>query len=100
MPELSPYDTGERCEATPWIPYGTKVSEATPAEDFGKVNFDNDEDGTECTIHVERAEDGRHVVVIDNHGDDEDITVSLRLEKTIVSVDRSGVRTFVNAPAD
>lgn len=100
MSELSPYNTGERCEAKPWIPYDTKVSEATPTEDFGKVDFDNDEDGTECTIHVERAEDGRHVVVIDNHGDDEDIIVSLRLEKTTVIVDHSGARTFVNAPAD
>lgn len=100
MPELNPYDTGERCEAKPWIPHGTDVSEATPAENFGKVDFNNDQDDTECTIHVERTEDGRHVVVIDNHGDDQDIIVSLRLAKTTLIVDRSGARTFVNALRD
>jgi hypothetical protein len=60
MTDLTPYDIGTRCEPKPWLPYGTAVTPATPAENFGKVDFDDDEGTTVCVIHVERNGDGTH----------------------------------------
>lgn len=62
---LTPYDTGQRCEARPWLPYGTEVSEATPAENFGKVDFDDDEGETVCVAYVERNPDGSHTLWVE-----------------------------------
>lgn len=59
-PHLTPYDTGRRHEAKPWIPYGTTVTEATPAENFGKVDFDDDEGSTTAVVYLELGDDGRY----------------------------------------
>jgi len=63
--ELSPYDTGARCEPRVWLPYGTEVTPTTPAENFGKVDFDDDEGSTVCVVLVERGKDGVHTVRVD-----------------------------------
>lgn len=85
---LTPYDTGERCEAKPWIPYGTKVGAATPAENFGKVDFEDDEGHTVCVVHVERNADGRHTVTVQSLCEDEDLVLVLqRQDGAVVNVD-------------
>ena len=73
--ELTPYDTGDRCEAKPWIPYGTEISEVFPAENFGKVDFDDEEDHTVCTVYVQRDEDGRHSVRVESMLEDDALRV-------------------------
>lgn len=85
MTSLTPYDTGDRCEARPWVPSGTKVSEAIPADSFGKVDFDNDEGSTVCVVHVERRKDGRHIVHIQPLCDDTELDV-------VVDVDRANAQ--------
>lgn len=67
---LSPYDTGERCEPRVWMPRtmtqwpGIEYL-ADQLDSFGKVDFNNDEDATIVTAHVERLPDGRHRLVVD-----------------------------------
>lgn len=78
---LTPFDTGERCEAKPWIPYGTAVSEAHPAEDFGKVDFDDDEDRTVAVAWVERRPDGTHRLHVEPLVDDEELSVEVRFDR-------------------
>lgn len=76
MPQpLSPYDTGKRCEPKSWIPYGTSVSTATPAENFGKVDFEDDEGHTIVVVHVERKDTGTHVVHVQPLVDEDEIVV-------------------------
>lgn len=94
---LTPYDTGTRCEPHVWLtPTQLALEKSSPdaraiEEDrFGKVDFDNDEATTVCTVHIERGEDGRHIVVIGN----------LRHEKLFIAVDDNGARTFVNGLMD
>jgi hypothetical protein len=66
MRELTPYDTGERLEPKLWVlPESNR-----PHEDYGKVDFENDESVTEAMIYVERAKDGRLDVQVYNHGSD------------------------------
>lgn len=106
-PNLTPYDTGARCEPRVW-PTPTYLAlenfspEARAIEEdrFGRVDFDDDTAATVCTVHVVRGEDGQHVVVIDNHRLDGEVVVSLRQRKTSVVADNNGAQTFVNAPAD
>lgn len=73
---LSPSDTSARCEAKGWIPYGTNVTEAAPAESFGKVDLD-DESHTVCVAHVERNADGSHTARIEALCGDDEISVEL-----------------------
>lgn len=77
QPELTPYDTGERCEPKPWFVYGTPLSAQSPAADFGKVDFEDDEGATVVVVHVERTAAG-HRVVIEPMSDLDDIEVELR----------------------
>lgn len=76
-PELSPYDTGARCEAKPWIPYGTSVDASTPAENFCKVDFDDDCGDTDCVIYVEKKPEGTLTVHVESMIDAGQWTVSL-----------------------
>ncbi|WP_424863002.1 hypothetical protein [Streptomyces sp. MMS24-I29] len=89
--KLSPYDTGDRCEPKSWIPYGTTVTKAIPAEDFGKVDFDDDEGRIVCVVHVERRADGGHVVHVDPQCSDDEISVVLHLRSEDVRLDGAGV---------
>lgn len=74
--ELTPYDTGDRCEAKTWLPYGTTVTEATPAENFGKVDFENDAGETVAVAYLARGADSKYELHIENLGEDE-ITVHM-----------------------
>lgn len=76
-PKLSPYDTGLRCEAKVWLPYGTKVNEATPVANFGKVDFDNDTNETVCVAYVEKNPDGTHTVHVESMCEVGQVTVEL-----------------------
>jgi len=66
---LTPYDTGERLEPHVWV----KGEVATPGglprrvirDDYGRVDFENEEGGTVLTVLVERAADG-YVLRVDN----------------------------------
>lgn len=77
--DLTPYDTGARCEPKVWLPHGTTVTEATPAENFGKVDFDDDEAHTVATIHLECSADGRYTVHVLSHVEDAEIKLELGL---------------------
>lgn len=76
-PELTPYDTGDRLEAKPWIPIGNHVTESTPAENFGKVDFEDEEGGTVVVAHVERNADGSYTVHVQPLCDADQISVEL-----------------------
>ncbi|MFF1880226.1 hypothetical protein ACFVVC_01990 [Pseudarthrobacter sp. NPDC058196] len=79
-PKLSPYDTGARCEAKPWIPYGERVTEATPAENFGKVDFEDDEGSTVCVAYLERDKDGGYTLHVTPMCEDREIRVEVNYE--------------------
>lgn len=72
---LTPYDTGARCEARAWILYGTKVSEIHPAENFGKVDFDDDASETVATAWIEKNDDGTFTLHVENHVDPDELKV-------------------------
>lgn len=89
QPDLTPYDTGARCEPKPWLPYGTKVTPITPAENFGKVDFDDDCCDTVAVVHVERDDEGIFTVHVQPLVDQSEVRVELHLE--------SGVRTLFSS---
>lgn len=65
QPELSPYDTGARCEPKLWQPYREAVAAAMRsgnADDIGNVDFTDDADRTVVTVHVSRSDDGMFTV--------------------------------------
>lgn len=88
---LTPYDTGERLEPHVWV----KGEVATPGglprqvtrDDFGRVDFDNEEGGTVLTVHVERTAAG-YTLRVDNLAD----------PLTIEVVDELGRVTRTNQP--
>ncbi|MEH1587993.1 hypothetical protein [Cutibacterium avidum] len=63
--DLTPYDTGVACEPHSWIPAGTPVNDITPAENFGKVDFDDDEGATVCVVRVIRDTGGSYEMRIE-----------------------------------
>lgn len=70
--ELTPYDTGDKLEPRIWpVNHGKTV-----VENFGKVDFDNEESVTALTVHAARNEDrngggdARYTLHIVNHGVD------------------------------
>lgn len=58
MRELTPYDTGAVLEPKPWMSVRT-----TPVENYGKVDFENDEGGTDLTIRATRNPDNSRLQV-------------------------------------
>ncbi|MFT4284292.1 MAG: hypothetical protein QM598_05600 [Protaetiibacter sp.] len=62
MAELTPYDTGARLEPRTWVEDvggswvtgSERLRDAFP-DDFGRVDFDDDEGATIATIYVERG---------------------------------------------
>lgn len=57
----NPYDNGTRLEPKPWVQDGTAGSDdPRPAtlDDYGRVDFDNDEGATELTVWATPTEDG------------------------------------------
>lgn len=71
MADLTPYDRGERLQPMRWVTPRGEVDH--PDADFGKVDFDNEEGGTNLTLWVERNEDGTYTL----HGY---TTVKLKIE--------------------
>lgn len=65
-PPPTPYDTGERLEPHVWKNIaGSPAAGPLPHEDYGKVDFDNDEGGTEFTLYVRYGKDGYEIVLDD-----------------------------------
>lgn len=64
-PAVTPYDTGERLEPRPWV---SRERPAQGDDDFGRVDFDDEEGHTVVTIHVRRRHPGAYMVRIDNLG--------------------------------
>jgi hypothetical protein len=68
---LTPYDTGARLEPKPWVKDGYTGDEyirpVTP-DDYGKVDFDNEEGATKLTVWAEPGEDGLVVLHVCAHG--------------------------------
>lgn len=75
---LTPYDNGTRLEPHVWVRRGDV---ATPGglprrveeNDYGRVDFDDDEGRTVLTLHVERTAEGYTLHV-------ENLTAPLRIE--------------------
>lgn len=85
--QLTPYDTGSRCEPKVWpTPTRLLLERSTPAarlieEDrFGKVDFEDDESRTVAVAYMERTDDGTHVLHVTPLGDDDEVAVQLHLE--------------------
>lgn len=55
--DRTPYDTGKRSEPKVW----TK-SHFESDEDYGKVDFENDEGGTIATLYIEQEADGSYTL--------------------------------------
>lgn len=81
--KLTPYDTGERCEPKVWLPYGTEITDATPAGNFGKVDFDDDEAHTVVTVYVSRNDDGTHTVQVIPFVDEDQLRVTVHPEPVV-----------------
>lgn len=66
MSKLTPYDTGDRLEPKPWsIAHTEPGGSAEDRDRYGRVDFDNDESGTEFTVCAKRGDDGKAVLEID-----------------------------------
>jgi len=88
MNARTPYDAGTRLEPTPWVRRtgdgvywaGEEVVRHAAPDDFGRVDFDDDEGATILVVHVEKrvAADGseEYVVIIDEVQD----VVPIRVE--------------------
>lgn len=59
MPELTPYDTGDRLEPHRWR------ERPDQPEDYGKVDFDNEESATVATVWIEATPMGTYVLRMD-----------------------------------
>lgn len=86
MPRLTPYDTGARCEPKSWVTYGTNVSALSPAENFGKVDFNDDTDETVCTTYVEKNADGTHTVHVQSMCAADELNVKLHTENGVIEL--------------
>ncbi|WP_326742819.1 hypothetical protein [Streptomyces sp. NBC_01768] len=94
--ELSPYDTGARCEPKLWQPNSEAVAavmRSGDAEDIGNVDFTNDEDSTVVTAHVSRSDDGMYTVHRMPMRDDEKIRVELHCKKGLAVIEPGTSRT-------
>ncbi|MFI1408806.1 hypothetical protein ACH4Y0_02530 [Streptomyces sp. NPDC020707] len=92
QPELSPYDTGARCEPKLWQPNSETVAKAMrsgDAEDIGNVDFTNDEDSAIVTVHVSRSDDGMYTVHLMPTCNEDQIRVELHREKDLAIIEPS-----------
>ena len=90
QPSLSPYDTGVRLEPRSWLPYGTGVTITTPAENFGKVDFDDDAGETTAVAYVERDDDGKYTLHVTPLCDEKNLRVVLHAEDGEFVLTRDG----------
>lgn len=60
--QLTPYDTGYRLEPKVWVRDGITspdgLARLAEDDDYGRVDFDDDEGGTVLTVYVERTARG------------------------------------------
>ncbi|WP_405749228.1 hypothetical protein OG232_04130 [Streptomyces sp. NBC_01411] len=95
QPEMSPYDTGARCESKSWQPNSEAVAEVVrsgEAGDVGDVDLTNGENGTVVTVHVSRSDDGMYTVHLMPMCDDAQIRVELHREKDLAVIEPSASR--------
>ena len=57
MSKPTPYDTGKRLEPRAW-----QNAHRESEDDFGKVDFDNEESATVATLYIERDDDGTYAL--------------------------------------
>lgn len=71
MDDLTPYDKGERMVPIPWVgaPGDFTTDMDRDPDDFGRVDFNDDEGSTIATVYMTRLDDGTHVLHIDTHCD-------------------------------
>lgn len=55
---LTPYDRGDRLVPIPWVQEDALRYRTRPAEDYGKVDFDDEESSTVVTAHIEKHDEG------------------------------------------
>lgn len=55
---LTPYDKGTRLEPRPWIQRDPGLTPAMDLDDYGKVDFDNEESATEAIVYIEKRDPG------------------------------------------
>lgn len=55
--DRTPYDTGKRAEPKQW-----EKRHFESDDDYGKVDFDNDEGGTIATLYIEQEADGSYTL--------------------------------------
>lgn len=66
MKDLTPYDSGDRLEPHPSVRgriAGTDNPRLAEPDDYGRVDFENEEAATVLSVVVERDGDGYRVVV-------------------------------------
>lgn len=60
--QLNPYDTGERLEPHPWVRGDVATPRGLPrrvmVDDYGRVDFDDDEGATVFTVYAEPTPEG------------------------------------------
>ena len=93
---LTPYDTGERLEPRPWVQGGLNMAQLVrqavngpvPAfQDFGRVDFDDEENRTVLTVYVDRDAHGYVLHVEDLT--EEALTVSGGTEAVVIGLEHS-----------
>ncbi|MEU7322487.1 hypothetical protein ABZ682_18280 [Streptomyces griseoviridis] len=93
--EISPYDTGARCEPKLWQPNSEAVAEVMHSGetgDIGNVDFTNGENGVVVTVHVSRSDDGMYTVHLMPMCDDDQIRVEFHREKDLAIIEPSTSR--------
>lgn len=68
LERLTPYDTGARLEPHRWR------ERPTQPQDYGKVDFEDDESATVATVHIERTPAGKYRLVIETDFEFEEIS--------------------------
>ncbi len=93
---LTPYDTGERLEPRPWVDGGlnaaqlVRLSAGGPVptfEDFGRVDFDNEQNRTVLTVYVNQ--DARGCVLHIEDLTEEALTVTGGTEAVVIGLEHS-----------
>ncbi|MEW1548406.1 hypothetical protein [Streptomyces tsukubensis] len=90
QPELSPYDTGARCEPKLWQPNAEAVAEVMrsgEAEDIGNVDFTNDGGCTIVTVHVSRSDDGMYTAHVMPMWSEDQVRVELHREMDLAVIE-------------
>ena len=102
---LTPYDTGDRLEPHPWVrstsvapmPRLTETGLVTP-DDFGRVDFDDEESRSVLGLYVERTDHG--YVLHLNNLIEEALTISGDAEAIVLGIEhRAGIEELLELAA-